>query len=236
MHHNNPEMVKYFLAMCLFSLGLACGGGGGIDGTSAYNGGGIDGTSGQNVEISVLSVEGSDPLIAEPSVLSQSSFTAEESSRMHTVPKFVYAMALATATNVLVQSHLTALDESDRVIETLGESFVVPETVSISNNRDDVAMFNLSDLTVGDYVKVEGRMIDSNFVIDQISLEIPESDFVISGNITGLVWPYFRLWNIELDAGSALFYDESNQVISREEFFQRLDLGGTGVTIRGYLP
>ena len=108
----------------------------------------------------------------------------------------------------------------------------IPVTIDALTRLEDksdaeVDPLRLSDLNAGDYVEVRGSEFPagSGTVLATIlEREDVDPDTELQGFVTGFTDPAITVLGVTIETGSAVFRDENDVVLSRAEFFNRLEV------------
>lgn len=139
--------------------------------------------------------------------------------------------------NVELEAQATLVDAVAGTLTLLG----VPITTNSNTRFEDdsaaaVAMFNLSNVTAGDTIKVRGYESPAgsgHLIATRLEREVPSTTVLVVGPFTAASSPDFKVLGITIDASTATLSDGHNGTLSLAAFLTQAV--GHGVEVKGTL-
>lgn len=131
------------------------------------------------------------------------------------------------AKSARIEGVIDAVDSAGGNFTILDIRIDVDALTRLEDKSDaDVDPLTLSDLNVGDFMEVDGSEFPAgsgNIIAAIVERDDFDNDTILQGFVSAFSDPTITVLGVTIETASAVFRDENNAVLSRAEFFSRLD-------------
>ena len=136
------------------------------------------------------------------------------------------------ASSVRIEATVDVVDTMAGTVTVFGDLLIKtgPGTQFEDSSDLDLPRFSVSDINVGDFLEIRGVEDPANSVevlANRIERDDPDPDSGMRGIVTSVNRPVIVVLGVEIHTNGAQFRDENEQVLTADQFFDRLNAGDT---------
>lgn len=136
---------------------------------------------------------------------------------------------LRRSKNIRIESSVDAIDAAAGTITLLGITVNVDMSTRMEDKTDaDLSPFNLSDISVGDFVEIRGSEFPAGsgeIIAQRLERDDLDDESTLQGNVAAIDEPTFEILGVTVQTdGRTEFEDESDRSVSGSDFFAQLTI------------